>query len=542
MLATGRTLSVSRILVALRCLPSVIAFLVVGCGGGGSSGSPPPQDFSLSVSPFTISMTVGTIGPAVAITVSGHNGFADSVNVAITGLPPGATSSPAAPFTVSPFGSQQVLLFIPPTAQTGSLSIQFDATSGSHSHSATLTLTITPVSDTAVLQEVSGQVAASTIEIQGLSAGNFNPDYWQKNTLNWVPDVRVPMLAPQPGPFQNIYSPWPLEQVNGWRMFYGGWDGTATSNDRVYSVTTSDFLSFNDHQLVIDHGDFLHVNNVNVTQLPDGSMHMICTIALTQTSNDKPAYFFSPDGVIWNGSPEPYSAQLSDVVSIPNDPLYAGYDYNGGNVLFRENGSWTLYYSVGIYGGIGKVYRATSVFPPVFQAQGVALATLHYANDVKKFQVGGKNWYLMALYVEWATNISPPTLSYSLSNDGVTFEPEHALFGGAFPLDQYPITPAFLTRGDQILGVLYGADPNTTDFPDAQIFARWLQKKVVITDSSGVQYITQSAYGPDRQWFPSPASGFLEGTMVVYAEDGITPLGSSLASLTAGKVYTLFLK
>jgi hypothetical protein len=259
----------------------------------------------------------------------------------------------------------------------------------------------------AQLVPVQGEVAAGTIEIQGLSAGTFNPIEWQQNTLNWVPDVRAPVLAPLPGPWQNIYSPWPLEQANVWRLFYGGWDGTDTPNDRVYSLMTSDFLSFGNRTLVIDHGQFQHVNNVNVTQLADGSMHMICTTLVDQNSNDKPAYFSSLDGVTWNGSPEPYSAQLIDVVSIQNDPLYPGYDYNGGNVLLRDNGAWTLYYSDGVYGGKGgAVYRATTAgVPPVFKSAGSSLNTQHYANDVKKFRVGAKNWYLMALYVEGAKTL-----------------------------------------------------------------------------------------------------------------------------------------
>jgi hypothetical protein len=65
---------------------------------------------------------------------------------------------------------------------------------------------------------------------------------------------------------------------------------------------------------------------------------------------------------------------------------------------------------------------------------------------------------------------------------------------------------------------------------------------LVITDSSDVQYFAKGGYGPDRQWFPAPASAFLEGTMVVYAEDGVTPLGSSFVTLSAGKAYTLVLK
>jgi len=41
---------------------------------------------------------------------------------------------------------------------------------------------------------------------------------------------------------------------------------------------------------------------------------------------------------------------------------------------------------------------------------------------------------------------------------------------------------------------------------------------------------------------PGPASGILEVTMVVCAEDAVTPLGSSLVTLTAGKAYSLVLK
>jgi hypothetical protein len=393
----------------------------------------------------------------------------------------------------------------------------------------------------AQLVPVQGQVAAGTIEIQGLSAGPFNPIEWQQNTLNWLPDVRSPMLAPLPGAWQNIYSPWPLEQADGWRLFYGGWDGTDTPNDRVYSLTTSDFLAFGNRTLVIDHGQFQHVNNVNVTQLPDGSMHMICTVFPDQFGNDKPAYFSSPDGIIWNGSGAPYSAQLTDMVSVQNDPLYPGYDYNGGNVLLRNNGGWTLYYSDGVYGGSGgAVYRAkTTGSPPVFQTAGSSLATQHYSNDVKKLTVGWKDWYLMALYIEEANAPVPsPTFSYSLSNDGVQFGKEQKMFGGSSVQDQYPTAPAFVMKSNQLLGVLYGGNP--IDLLNAQdsIFARWLQKKLVISDTSGAQQAILGAYGPNRQWLQTTA-GTLQGTIAVYAEDGLTPLGAGPVNLSAGTAYQL---
>src|SRR5437879_6043745 len=124
----------NRILIlSFACAASVV---LTGCGGGSSSGPPPQQDFSVSVSPSATSVTVGTISPPAMITVASQNGFTGQVSIEISGLPPGATSSPATPFKVSTSRSQQVVLFIPPTTQTGTLSLQFEATSGIHFHSA----------------------------------------------------------------------------------------------------------------------------------------------------------------------------------------------------------------------------------------------------------------------------------------------------------------------------------------------------------------------------------------------------------------------
>jgi hypothetical protein len=157
------------------------------------------------------------------------------------------------------------------------------------------------------------------------------------------------------------------------------------------------------------------------------------------------------------------------------------------------------------------------------------------------FQSGGQTWYLMALYVEAVTHIPPPTFTYSLSNDGVAFGPEQAMFAGAYLDDQYLTTPAFVTKGTQILGVLYGGNSSDLSNPADSIFARWLQKKIVITDSGGVQHVAQGGYGPDRQWFQAPTSGSLEGTLTVYAEDGLTQLATGKVNVAAGSAYGLSL-
>lgn len=523
---------ISRALTPI-CLATILIVVESGCGGGMQGPPPPPPPPPLSIS--TAALPDGMVTFPYSQTLQASGGVAPFVwNVSSGSLPHNVTLAGSS-------GGSAMISGTPDAAQAASFTVQVkDAKNQSATQSYSITIA---AAGSVQLQSVAGQAPAGTIEIQGLTAGRFNPLSWQNDTLNWVPDVRTPMFAAlTTSPYQNIYAPWPLEQANGWRMFYGGWDGGTTPNDRVYSVATPDFLSFGSRQLVIDHGAFVHVNNENVTQLPDGSMHMICTVIQNSTSNDKPAYFSSPDGITWNGTPQPYPAQLGDVVSIPNDPNYLGWDFNGGNVLLWDNSAWALYYSVGIYGSIGQVYRGTSVSPPVFQLTGVALDTPHYANDIKKFVVGGKTWYLMTLYVEEATvgTVLSPSFTYSLSNDGVTFGSEHLLFGGASPADHFVMTPAFVTSSGSILGLLYGANPVDL-LSSNQIFARWLQKKIVITDTSGTQYSPQGGYGPDRQWFPAPASGSLQGTIVVYAEDGVTPLASGSVNLAAGNAYQLII-
>jgi hypothetical protein len=231
------------------------------------------------------------------------------------------------------------------------------------------------------------------------------------------------------------------------------------------------------------------------------------------------------------------------VVSIPNDPTYAGYDFNGGNVLLWDANNSVLYYSVGIYDAIGQVYRATGDAPPVFSRTGIALTTPHYANDVKVFSVNGKTWYLMSLYIERVqTDPSPVTFSY-LSNDGKQFGREQTLF--ALPQgapDSFGVTPAFVTRAGRVLGVVYGANPQDLLSATDAIFARWLQKKDGGCGLNRATVTAQGGYGPDRQWFTANGSGGLTGTIRVFAEDGVTPLAAGSIDLSAGKAYALILQ
>jgi hypothetical protein len=394
-----------------------------------------------------------------------------------------------------------------------------------------------------------GQAPLGFVEIHGVSAGPFNPEIWEKNQLHWVPDVRMPVLAPRMGGvFRNIYAPNAVEEGEGWRFFYSAWDGIESGTDRVYSATTPDFIDFYDRQTVIHQGVFVHVSNVNVQRADDGSLQMIATCWPSLTRDNKPIYFHSPDGKTWNGSPAPYRAQDADIVKMEGYDQYEKGELNGANVLLYDKGKYTLYFTNWRDGG--KVYWSLGETPAAFKFGGVALETEHAVNDMKKFTVNGKDWYVMALDASPTVNDSDK-LWFSLSNDGRTFGEEHLMTRAREEMDRYIFAVGFVTRKDRILGVLYGAGPSVRCNRN-QIFGYWLQKRVVLTadrSGQGAEYEAQGALGPDRQWIKlppplpaldlTPVAPVFEGTLTVFAEDGVTLLGSQPVKLRPGSVYRL---
>ena len=106
------------------------------------TAAPPPQpDFSLAVTPATLSLTAGAAGQPVQLTATALNGFTGTAGVALTGLPAGVTANPAT-LSLTPGTPQSVTLTAGNSAQPGSASVVFTGTSGSLSHTATLALTL----------------------------------------------------------------------------------------------------------------------------------------------------------------------------------------------------------------------------------------------------------------------------------------------------------------------------------------------------------------------------------------------------------------
>ena len=105
--------------------------------------SPPPgqADFSLAVSPQSLSLTIGGAGQPVQLSATALNGFSGTASVGLSGLPAGVTANPTS-LTLTPGTPQSVTLAAGNSAQVGSANVVFTGTSGVLSHTATLALTV----------------------------------------------------------------------------------------------------------------------------------------------------------------------------------------------------------------------------------------------------------------------------------------------------------------------------------------------------------------------------------------------------------------
>jgi IPT/TIG domain len=138
---------VNRVLLFIAIAMLVVA--ISSCGGGSSSTGggttpppppPPSPDFSISASPASATVPPGGV-LLLQVSVTAEHGFNDSVNVSVTGLPSGATVSPASPLTMSP-GSQTLTLLVASNTAQGNFTVTLQGSSGSLQHSTTFALDV----------------------------------------------------------------------------------------------------------------------------------------------------------------------------------------------------------------------------------------------------------------------------------------------------------------------------------------------------------------------------------------------------------------
>src|SRR4029450_6357547 len=102
-------------------------------------------DFSISASPGCQSVVPGGNVP-YTVSVSALNGFSGTVNLSVTGLPSGATSS-FVPTSVTGSGSSPLTVTTSTSTPVGTYTLTITGSSAALSHSATVTLNVTAAPD-----------------------------------------------------------------------------------------------------------------------------------------------------------------------------------------------------------------------------------------------------------------------------------------------------------------------------------------------------------------------------------------------------------
>src|SRR6266481_6497732 len=126
------------------------AALLSGCGSSSQPPLPPAQDFTITVSPSSLTQQAGGAASTFTVSVTGQNGFTGPVSISLSGLPAASATSPASAFTIAAGASQTVTLSVPASVAAGNFTLMAKGTSGTLTHSAPLPLIVTPARDFAL--------------------------------------------------------------------------------------------------------------------------------------------------------------------------------------------------------------------------------------------------------------------------------------------------------------------------------------------------------------------------------------------------------
>jgi hypothetical protein len=365
-------------------------------------------------------------------------------------------------------------------------------------------------------------------EVRNIGSSTFDPG----KLVNWNYDVRNPLITAVYGGNSNIYAPYIIENGAGWNVYFGGWDGTNDGHDRISLTTTNDnFLSFSSHQLMIDKGDMIHVNNEAVIRRPDGKWHMLYTTLASDPQINKPGYAVSDDGVNWN----PSEGNVNYLLKMNGYDNWDIADVNGSNVPFYENGTYYFYFNDFNYASSGHafaVHNAISTDLINMTYTGDVLDEALVAQDVKKFDVAGTQLYLMVLHR------NGNELRYSIGSSPVNFAASKQLFTNQNAADRYIVSAGLVAKNNRLYGVLYGAGAVSSLDRNA-INAKWLQKKVLfISDATDEQLGKQvKAYGPNRLII-NMTKDLYTGKFYIYDTDGTTLIFTSpKVTIKSGDVW-----
>jgi hypothetical protein len=130
-----------------------LCLALTSCGIHYTQPSVPAANFSLTVSPASLTIVAGATGSQVSVLATAVSSFSATVAVTIAGLPGGVTANPAT-LTLTPGIAQSTTLTAAPSAAASTPVVTFTGVSGSLAHSASLALTVQAAASTANAPDV----------------------------------------------------------------------------------------------------------------------------------------------------------------------------------------------------------------------------------------------------------------------------------------------------------------------------------------------------------------------------------------------------
>lgn len=352
--------------------------------------------------------------------------------------------------------------------------------------------------------------SVNVFEVRGIGSGAFNP----ARMSNWVFDERRSLITAN-----NIYAPSIVKNNGTWNIYFGGWNDS-NQNDKVYLQNSrDDFLTFQNPDgsansvgtTVIQQGVFIHTNNESVIKVGSNDWRMLLTTYPVADQN-KPMYATSSDGINFT----PNAGTLSNNITMTGYPNWADADVNGGNVLYFENGVYHMYF---VDFNNFAVHHATSTDFVNYTYQGVALNEGRVINDFKRFDFGGTAYYMAV------THVNRGSIRASVSTNLNTLPPSATLFSSKDAQDAFITSVGLVTDGNRLLGAIYGA-ANQGGLDNNRLFAVWLQKKVLFTNSTITWGEGGSSFGPDR-FKVGMTQPVQTGQLKIFDTDGTTLLTES---------------
>jgi hypothetical protein len=209
-----------------------------------TGGAAPPPDFSMGVSPANQSVTAGG-STSYTVTITPSGGFVGSVNLAVSGLPSGASGS----FDINPATTSSTLTVATTTGvAAGSYTFTVTGSSGSLSHSANATLIVNVPNPPDF--SLSASPSSRTVG-QGVLATSYAVTITQLNGFNGSVDLTVAGL---PVGATGSLSPTPAATASTLNVTI---DATTPQGSYVLTITgASGSLSHSTTVTLVVVGDF----------------------------------------------------------------------------------------------------------------------------------------------------------------------------------------------------------------------------------------------------------------------------------------------